>query len=178
MEGSSPRMRGTHRIPAQIRIVLGIIPAYAGNTHAVSFTLCQMRDHPRVCGEHRRTTSPFFAFTGSSPRMRGTRFVQSAAQNAPGIIPAYAGNTYNPYRCGTGDRDHPRVCGEHIAGMRAMPASSGSSPRMRGTLRPQGRDAAGPGIIPAYAGNTSSTAMACRRNGDHPRVCGEHTKRL
>ena len=32
----------------------------------------------------------------------------------------------------------------------------------------------GLGIIPAYAGSTSSATVATFASGDHPRVCGEH----
>ena len=54
--GSSPRMRGT--LPSTIRSAetRGIIPAYAGNTMAVMFSRIDVRDHPRVCGEHRGST--------------------------------------------------------------------------------------------------------------------------
>ena len=50
----------------------------------------------------------------------------------------------------------------------------GSSPRMRGTRHGRGVDAALPGIIPAYAGNTEWNRSAQWSNWDHPRVCGEH----
>ena len=45
---------------------------------------------------------------------------------------------------------------------------------MRGT--PHAIGSAGPlgGIIPAYAGNTSSSRKRLWMRGDHPRVCGEH----
>ena len=71
-------------------------------------------------------------------------------------------------------RDHPRVCGEHSMLNAAANASTGSSPRMRGTpcKRPDRRH--GEGIIPAYAGNTVSKHARDIPTGDHPRVCGEH----
>ena len=70
--GSSPRMRGTPIAPDGTVNLLGIIPAYAGNTRSTSRQYLQARDHPRVCGEHvswqiNRKQPP-----GSSPRMRGT----------------------------------------------------------------------------------------------------------
>ena len=52
--------------------------------------------------------------------------------------------------------------------------ASGSSPRMRGTLRPRNRVLIFAGIIPAYAGNTPPMLPLCRIGWDHPRVCGEH----
>ncbi len=51
---------------------------------------------------------------------------------------------------------------------------TGSSPRMRGTRHGRGVDAALPGIIPAYAGNTATTRTMQSETRDHPRVCGEH----
>ena len=50
----------------------------------------------------------------------------------------------------------------------------GSSPRMRGTPDHMGRFSRRIGIIPAYAGNTSTPSVAPPPPRDHPRVCGEH----
>ena len=58
----------------------------------------------------------------------------------------------------------------------SLPPSSGSSPRMRGTLQPNGEHHQQLGIIPAYAGNTQGRRMERRRWRDHPRVCGEHCR--
>ena len=51
-QGSSPRMRGTLEYSSTRLATPGIIPAYAGNTIAVMFSRIEVRDHPRVCGEH------------------------------------------------------------------------------------------------------------------------------
>ena len=51
----------------------------------------------------------------------------------------------------------------------------GSSPRMRGTHRFDSVGHYPAGIIPAYAGNTSTSSMVTVRPPDHPRVCGEHS---
>ena len=50
--GSSPRMRGTRVSAERIENILGIIPAYAGNTNVCNAMPAHLRDHPRVCGEH------------------------------------------------------------------------------------------------------------------------------
>ena len=112
-QGSSPRMRGTLQPQLLVRPRPGIIPAYAGNTIAVMFSRIDVRDHPRVCGEHFRRVSVASTLQGSSPRMRGTLTIELVDGKAGGIIPAYAGNTLSlisPRPC---CRDHPRVCGEH-----------------------------------------------------------------
>ena len=72
-KGSSPRMRGTPRSTVCLASVTGIIPAYAGNTSPAATSSCGCRDHPRVCGEHRREGRASSRLPGSSPRMRGTR---------------------------------------------------------------------------------------------------------
>ena len=72
-KGSSPRMRGTRLAVDDEVVELGIIPAYAGNTHPTRARCACPRDHPRVCGEHRIFLSHSLTLMGSSPRMRGTR---------------------------------------------------------------------------------------------------------
>ena len=180
--GSSPRMRGTLGRRVVGLCLVGIIPAYAGNTDQsiILFPSCgdhprvcgehyqlrgcrnRSRDHPRVCGEHATGASTQVNCTGSSPRMRGTPAVTEATNNTARIIPAYAGNT--PAACWKSWQawDHPRVCGEHINGHYLLQPGQGSSPRMRGTH--QKRRAIrreGGGIIPAYAGNTPIRSCAC-----------------
>ena len=173
--GSSPRMRGTPRRHASHRGGVGIIPAYAGNTITLSAMHEAYWDHPRVCGEHATGASTQVNCTGSSPRMRGTPAVTEATNNTARIIPAYAGNT--PAACWKSWQawDHPRVCGEHQSCLQRIRLSRGSSPRMRGTLRGLTLGLDSPGIIPAYAGNTSFEATFLPDPWDHPRVCGEHS---
>ena len=177
-------MRGTPGLTARDGPPIGIIPAYAGNTRPTCDRTAATRDHPRVCGEHWTGSPAIVAYRGSSPRMRGTRVFKNVDPLKVGIIPAYAGNTYILYQCETGGRDHPRVCGEHQGfldllneGRGSSPPPSvprdhprvcgehcywrisvrwntGSSPRMRGTLRRRRCPTGYRGIIPAYAGNT------------------------
>ena len=78
-EGSSPRMRGTLAVVFNYDGYMGIIPAYAGNTHTQVGTIRHTRDHPRVCGEHRPWQINHKQPPGSSPRMRGTRAYGSSA---------------------------------------------------------------------------------------------------
>ena len=172
--GSSPRMRGTLTCGILLLLMMGIIPAYAGNTRIVSFRFRKIWDHPRVCGEHSSSLSFFSVVEGSSPRMRGTRHVGGESWSDGGIIPAYAGNTFPRRAPRPSRRDHPRVCGEHTRILKTPVNNVGSSPRMRGTpatrIRPRNRI----GIIPAYAGNTNWFDDGVLDDKDHPRVCGEH----
>ena len=114
-EGSSPRMRGA-------QVVYNVILWYGV-------------DHPRVCGEHLAAHIPGCATPGSSPRMRGALRAERAEGRLAGIIPAYAGSTSKILAPHSSQRDHPRVCGEHLPNVHAYLASRGSSPRMRGAHR-------------------------------------------
>ena len=76
--------------------------------------------------------------------------------------------------CQATSGDHPRACGEHMIWRSTPRAGTGSSPRLRGTPGFGASTVISAGIIPALAGNTSSTTGRSSRSGDHPRACGEH----
>ena len=155
----------------------GIIPASAGSTRCGSRSRRLRWDHPRVCGEHHDGHGRRKPRGGSSPRLRGARALHGARDMGDRIIPASAGSTtVDGARLAVG-RDHPRVCGEHLpCGDMTMPLA-GSSPRLRGA-QGEGAQAAQPsGIIPASAGSTLSASARAAPARDHPRVCGEHTRR-
>ena len=97
----------------------GIIPAYARSTRGPFILPFRVWDHPRVCGEHERNGRAMLGDAGSSPRMRGAPRRVYRFSDAGGIIPAYAGSTFEVGEVCREERDHPRVCGEHLrkAGM-------------------------------------------------------------
>ena len=173
--GSSPRMRGTPAPSKVARRMIGIIPAYAGNTPRHHPSSPDSGDHPRVCGEHKSLRTWAAPLPGSSPRMRGTLTALGEVVVHAGIIPAYAGNTspYDVYF--TPSRDHPRVCGEHLIEETSESMDRGSSPRMRGTLWLERVRSEDIGIIPAYAGNTEPLLLPKLRTlGSSPRMRGTH----
>ena len=174
--GSSPRVRGTLPSTPTARNPPGIIPACAGNTSSSASRLRTLRDHPRVCGEHRCAPGIGVHFAGSSPRVRGTLSDAVRIASIGGIIPACAGNTVPCQAMPWNARDHPRVCGEHDRPPGQTRHPRGSSPRVRGTLLPSQRSARKNGIIPACAGNTSVVSTDSWPRRDHPRVCGEHMR--
>ena len=135
-------------------------------------------DHPRVCGENQQQISRNYNIAGSPPRMRGKRSSSSGTVSSRRITPAYAGKTPSRLRTGGNAWDHPRVCGENQQQISRNYNIAGSPPRMRGkplANRPKVRYNR---ITPAYAGKTRfyPTAACCPR--DHPRVCGENTKKI
>ena len=135
--GSSPRVRGTLELDVELRRVCGIIPACAGNTSMPFAQPPRPRDHPRVCGEHKRLPIAEATVGGSSPRVRGTPEPVSLPVLSTGIIPACAGNTSPHSWTIRPSGDHPRVCGEHVTVTLMLAFAWGSSPRVRGT--PHGR---------------------------------------
>ena len=175
--GSSPRMRGAQPARPAHAHDRGIIPAYAGSTQARRNHCGAPRDHPRVCGEHLRSSRALMVGEGSSPRMRGALRDGVLDLALLGIIPAYAGSTSASDTVACCLRDHPRVCGEHHAHRYDIRDWRGSSPRMRGARPAYSPMQTGRGIIPAYAGSTALVGVLHVLCGDHPRVCGEHTSR-
>ena len=173
--GSSPRVRGTPEAFDAFMPYGGIIPACAGNTGRPHSPLAATGDHPRVCGEHELPELRQAAIRGSSPRVRGTPSGNVVAQRSTGIIPACAGNTSPEPPATCSPRDHPRVCGEHVAVYVPVVPFGGSSPRVRGTQRMCFVCDTRLSIIPACAGNTRREGRSVRRSRDHPRVCGEHS---
>ena len=95
LAGSSPHVRGARCRAAAVRLRFGIIPACAGST-----ALLHMMTLTR---------------SGSSPHVRGALIFHIQRPISLGIIPACAGSTC---RCSTSkpnQRDHPRMCGEHMS---------------------------------------------------------------
>ena len=91
---------------------------------------------------------------GSPPPTRGILTNQATAEDAAGITPAYAGNTAIHAMAQDGEKDHPRLRGEHLIRLSLTIALSGSPPPTRGTLYDFKFPADGVRITPAYAGNT------------------------
>ena len=152
--GSSPHVRGAQNLLPIMQDLDGIIPACAGSTCARLSARLEHGDHPRMCGEHYGDSDFVTELEGSSPHVRGARFIKSATQDAVGIIPACAGSTVPAGRISPSCRDHPRMCGEHTPFIFASCSPMGSSPHVRGARTPP--------------------SPASRTSWDHPRMCGEH----
>ena len=93
-EGSSPHVRGAPDAVCRELRGGGIIPACAGSTKPIR-------------SRHTRRW-------GSSPHVRGAQSARWASASPSGIIPACAGSTFHTAILDVAERDHPRMCGEHI----------------------------------------------------------------
>ena len=173
-----PRIRGEHRLYLCNRWNNhGIIPAYAGSTTSLSSKLLvSLGSSPHTRGAHRCDNRRQQA-NRDHPRIRGEHHKGSEHRRFwNGIIPAYAGSTpwvtlfeswdegSSPHTRGAPPmrarrrrchRDHPRIRGEHGVSLALLRLPAG--------------------IIPAYAGSTSSEISIATWPGDHPRIRGEHS---
>ena len=114
---------------------------------------------------------------GSSPRGRGKLLTFHLCHSERRLIPAWAGKTPDRQDRTKHHRAHPRVGGENRR-RRPVPARrGGSSPRGRGKPQSILTGRLWPGLIPAWAGKTSSSLHGRSRARAHPRVGGENERR-
>ena len=151
-QGSPPRMRGKDPLEMFYGGQKGITPAYAGKSNLLQYRQTPTWDHPRVCGEKDFKSAHPSQQLGSPPRMRGKGFRVVQRLLELGITPAYAGKSDKIYDSITGNKDHPRVCGEKVSVLFNACLSWGSPPRMRGKAPRYFMICSSLGITPAYAG--------------------------
>ena len=167
-------MRGKLNSELVRRDSLGLIPAHAGKTSAISNSRYPKAAHPRACGENAVRAASALNVAGSSPRMRGKRHTLPIRECLVRLIPAHAGKTPRRAFHTTAAPAHPRACGENFLGHIEPSTVPGSSPRMRGKLRPDAAMAARRRLIPAHAGKTIRWMRAMWKKRAHPRACGEN----
>ena len=138
--GSPPRVRGKVKVQSTLRL--------------------ERRDHPRVCGEKRKTGAVPAPLPGSPPRMRGKGEEGLRRCLSERITPAYAGKRVRHRRISKPTRDHPRVCGEKGSSTFWSRNHSGSPPRMRGKGQVSVFLRVFVGITPACAGKSCSSSVS------------------
>ena len=172
--GSSPRLRGTPSASRRSPTVRGSSPRLRGTQRHYTLDYSKVTIIPALAGNTEARTVLDTVQTVSSPRLRGTHTGPAVSGRRRGIIPALAGNTRRRSCLWHATWDHPRACGEHSTVAFCASMTTGSSPRLRGTLSLSPTRAAIHGIIPALAGNTRPMRAPLWRRWDHPRACGEH----
>ena len=167
-------MRGKRRLELHQSGRQGNIPAYAGKTYVKEAEENKTAEHPRVCGENSIHARYRGRDWGTSPRMRGKRKEVTMQAIELRNIPAYAGKTSHRNSRGFPLAEHPRVCGENSALLKAVALVPGTSPRMRGKPELRSVGEKGRRNIPAYAGKTSRTCMSkSGLRGTSPRMRGK-----
>ena len=91
MRGLSPRVRGNRRWYPRPEVILGSIPASAGEPKGVFPVIGPAEVYPRECGGTERRTALMAARGGLSPRVRGNRRGGSSPAPRRRSIPASAG---------------------------------------------------------------------------------------
>ena len=155
-----------------------ITPAYAGKRFPTSCRCSAVQDHPRLCGEKIPEIVQHIKDKGSPPPMRGKASGTFKSLFSSGITPAYAGKRGLCHYDTSRHKDHPRLCGEKTQGFQIHIADEGSPPPMRGKVDPFRHRCRQTGITPAYAGKSTFQHLHTSCNRDHPRLCGEKTKKI
>ncbi len=133
VDGSSPRMWGTHRGPGCPALLARFIPTHVGNTWTGTQPVTPISVHPHACGEHISITLRMDRSAGSSPRMWGTLPLCHGGRSEERFIPTHVGNTRVGHVRGEETAVHPHACGEHLFRRSIISYPGGSSPRMWGT---------------------------------------------
>ena len=130
-----------------------ITPAHAGKRTSCGIAGHGFRDHPRTCGEKVLLSLKHKEKLGSPPHMRGKASGSWKNFCAMGITPAHAGKSLPAMLTTSGDRDHPRTCGEKCRCDHFVILVNG--------------------ITPAHAGKRLLICQRIQQCKDHPRTCGE-----
>ena len=132
----------------------GITPACAGTTFAYHFSKDLGRDHPRMCGDHIKSEPQLWTVGGSPPHVRGPLISELISSSGLGITPACAGTTFCWQKTKKFCKDHPRMCGDHLAKLLLLTRRRGSPPHVRGPPCDSDQFYKVDGITPACAGTT------------------------
>ena len=177
-QGSPPRVRGKDITETGAAWRWGITPACAGKRGCKMTPAFLSWDHPRVCGEKFVDESHAFKNLGSPPRVRGKATASEPDNSRTGITPACAGKSAAAAALISSPRDHPRVCGEKTGLEIKIWTTQGSPPRVRGKAHLLATHPLFLRITPACAGKSHPAMLTTSGGRDHPRVCGEKTKKI
>ena len=178
IQGSPPQVRGKPFGGNYKKIRARITPAGAGKTTRHRRSHRRSRDHPRRCGENMMSSARPMSNLGSPPQVRGKQTLLGSSTSETGITPAGAGKTRTSPNLYGSTEDHPRRCGENFRGFFRVSAERGSPPQVRGKLTQSSMSILHTGITPAGAGKTSLRQNIYSTMEDHPRRCGENTKKI
>ena len=109
--------------------------------------------------------------------MRGKVPQHEQHDKGHGITPACAGKSLPAMLTTSGDRDHPRMCGEKMLTGDTTDEETGSPPHVRGKAIALGFSIDVLRITPACAGKSGCPLSCGCIFWDHPRMCGEKHRR-
>ena len=177
-EGLSPRRRGNLEDGLEYALVLGPIPAQAGEPTSTGSRRSAPRAYPRAGGGTAADVLRALRRLGLSPRRRGNPVNCAARRPIRGPIPAQAGEPTRHARGPPGSRAYPRAGGGTSRRWSLGGSQPGLSPRRRGNRRPVGGRRCATGAYPRAGGGTMLSALKSVHNmGLSPRRRGNHTGR-
>ena len=176
--GSPPQVRGKLNFSCSLLGVTRITPAGAGKTAPTERARRNAWDHPRRCGENLGQFRFDTSILGSPPQVRGKLLAAIAVPVLGRITPAGAGKTAHADGFANSVWDHPRRCGENHGAVHEQHPCEGSPPQVRGKRAFEVCEPQIGGITPAGAGKTIGKHCEARKTQDHPRRCGENTKKI
>lgn len=156
----------------------GITPAYAGKRVRCSQQALPRTDHPRMCGEKHNRSYQQGLERGSPPHVRGKEFDDETGEFQKGITPAYAGKRKTAWKGEGKKRITPACAGKSQIHLTELQHHHGSPPHVRGKVELVGCVKLCLGITPACAGKSAAYASSTAASQDHPRMCGEKTKKI
>ena len=178
VEGLSPRTRGRPVATRRTGTGTGSIPANAGETSRSLRERTRWRVYPRERGGDSSSSVGSNSVLGLSPRTRGRRLRPLAGRQAPGSIPANAGETRTMPVITSMPRVYPRERGGDLAASAFCFAAAGLSPRTRGRPGAAEQAHSRAGSIPANAGETGTCPAQCRGGRVYPRERGGDVLRV
>ena len=174
-----PAPAGNSGSPPPRTLPITVHPRACGEQAALSnLSAVAQTVHPRACGEQSILQFLLLAYLGSSPRLRGTDPPPPTTFRVSRFIPAPAGNSAADSIRDREQSVHPRACGEQLLPPAQVVTTTGSSPRLRGTVCPSRPFARFRRFIPAPAGNRFQCNAIGGPASVHPRACGEQPKTL
>ena len=156
----------------------GITPACAGKSRVVQFNLSLILGSPPHVRGKANSAAGLVLLTGITPACAGKRGAGRMGGTGTQDHPRMCGKSVSWYVMTSSTWDHLRVCGEKAGAAGCRSCREGSPPRMRGKVGWSAERSRPEGITPAYAGKSFLRSSSQLLNGDHPRVCGEKTKKI
>ncbi len=170
--GLSPRVRGNLVRPLLHELLIGSIPACAGEPHPYCVAMRHETVYPRVCGGTQQPGQRPLIVKGLSPRVRGNLANSSIQIHTGRSIPACAGEPAgSPCKPGRAEV-YPRVCGGTPGKPKTTQQWRGLSPRVRGNLKNHRTERMTARSIPACAGEPVDSDGTIYKQAVYPRVCG------
>ena len=176
--GSPPHVRGKALCLPCLLPKHRITPACAGKSTKLRNAIRSKWDHPRMCGEKSAASTCPICARGSPPHVRGKVKENQTLWYEDRITPACAGKSYIRLALLHPTWDHPRMCGEKQLVAELPKTSLGSPPHVRGKVDLVAVFISRFGITPACAGKSVIWENVPGAFRDHPRMCGEKTKKI